>query len=88
MLTNYEAKLDIGYDASPQDLSCVFGQNVFSIVEVGTPQNFVGHSSNYYVSVIRNALDYYSLVEVLDVKIRWVPTQFYTSNTTMCITRV
>lgn len=74
MLTNYESKLDIGYDSSPLDLSVVFGINGFSIVEVGTPQNYVPYGSSYYVNVIRNACDYYSLVEIVDMKIRWVPT--------------
>jgi hypothetical protein len=47
---------------------------MFSIVEVGTPATYFGWSSPYYTNVIRNALDYYSLVEVVSVKVRWVPT--------------
>jgi hypothetical protein len=88
VLTNYEQKLDIGYDSSPLDLSAVIGVSGYSIVEVGTPQNYYGYSSPYYVNVIRNALDYYSLAEVVEMKVRWVPTQFYTSSSNMCITRV
>jgi hypothetical protein len=88
VLTNYEQKLDIGYDTSPVDLSVVIGANAYSIVEVGTPQSYFGYSSPYYVNVIRPTCDYYSLIELLEVKVRWVPTQFYTSSSTMCITRV
>lgn len=74
MLTNYEQKLDIGYDSSPLDLSVVIGANSYSIVEVGTPQNYFGYASPYYVNVIRPTCDYYSLIEILEVKVRWVPT--------------
>jgi hypothetical protein len=66
----------------------VIGVPGYSLVEVGTPAVYAGWNSPYYVGVIRTALDFYTLVEVLEMKVRWVPTQFYTSSSTMCITRV
>lgn len=88
ILTNYENKLDVGYDNTPIDLSMVIGVPGYSLVEVGSPATYAGWSSPYYIGVIRTALDFYSLVEVVEMKVRWVPTQFYTSSSTMCITRV